>query len=73
MDRTRFASAAALGMAVLIGCGVAPPAQAGYVVMLTQEGGDVVATGSGPIDLTGLSFSWLQRKHNWCVSGRGNT
>jgi hypothetical protein len=73
MDRTRFASAAALGMSVLIGCGVAPPAQAGYVVMLTQEGGDVVATGSGPIDLTGLSFSWLQRKHKWCVSGRGNT
>jgi hypothetical protein len=56
MDRTRFPSAAALGMAVLIGCGVAPPAQAGYVVTLTQEGGDVVATGSGPIDLTGLSF-----------------
>jgi hypothetical protein len=53
MDRTRFASAAALGMSVLIGCDVAPPAQAGYVVMLTQEGGDVVATGSGPIDLPG--------------------
>ena len=44
-------------MAMLIGSGLsAPPAQAGYVVTLTQEGGDVVATGSGPIDLTGLSF-----------------
>jgi hypothetical protein len=45
-------------MAMLIGCGLAaPPTQAGYVVTLTQEGGDVVATGSGPIDLTGLSLS----------------
>jgi hypothetical protein len=35
---------------------VALPAQAGYVVTLTQQGSDVVATGSGPIDLTGLSF-----------------
>jgi hypothetical protein len=30
MDRIRFPSAAALGMAMLIGCGLsAPPAQAG--------------------------------------------
>jgi large exoprotein involved in heme utilization and adhesion len=57
MDRVRFSSAAALGMAMLIGGGLAaPPAQAGYVVTLTQEGGDVAATGSGPIDLTGLSL-----------------
>ena len=34
----------------------APPAQAGYVVTLEQVGSDVVATGSGPIDLSGLSF-----------------
>ena len=32
------------------------PAQAGYIVTLQQVGPDVVATGSGPIDLTGLSF-----------------
>ena len=58
MDRIRFPSAAALAVAMLIGCGLAaPPAQAGYVVTLTQEGGDVVATGSGAIDLTGLSFA----------------
>jgi hypothetical protein len=49
--------AAAIGVAMLTGYGLsAPPAQAGYVVTLTQQGTDVVATGSGPIDLTGLSF-----------------
>jgi hypothetical protein len=32
------------------------PAQAGYVVTLEQVGPNVVATGSGPIDLTGLTF-----------------
>jgi hypothetical protein len=37
----------------------APPAQAGYVVTLEQVGSDVVATGSGAIDLTGLTFRSL--------------
>jgi hypothetical protein len=46
---------ASLGAAALIGLSAAA-AQAGYVVDLTQEGGNVVATGSGAIDLTGLSF-----------------
>jgi hypothetical protein len=32
------------------------PAQAGYMVTLQQVGADVVATGRGPIDLTGLSI-----------------
>ena len=32
------------------------PAQAGYMVTLQQVGSNVVATGSGPIDLTGLTF-----------------
>jgi len=32
------------------------PAQAGYVVKLQQVGPDVVATGSGAINLTGLTF-----------------
>jgi hypothetical protein len=31
------------------------PAQAGYIVTLQQVGPDVVATGSGAIDLRGLS------------------
>ena len=33
------------------------PAQAGYIVTLQQVGPDVVATGSGAIDLTGLTLS----------------
>jgi hypothetical protein len=35
---------------------IGPSAQAGYIVALTQVGSNVVATGSGLIDLTGLSF-----------------
>jgi hypothetical protein len=46
---------ASLGAAMLIGLS-APPARAGYVVDLTQQGSNVLATGSGAIDLTGLSF-----------------
>jgi PEP-CTERM motif len=46
---------AAIGGTMLIGL-CAPSAEAGYVVDLTQEGADVVATGSGAIALTGLTF-----------------
>jgi hypothetical protein len=46
---------ASLGAAMLIGLS-APSAHAGYVVDLTQQGADVVASGSGAIDLTGLTF-----------------
>jgi hypothetical protein len=46
---------ASLGAAMLIGLS-APSAQAGYVVDLTQQGSNVVASGSGAIDLTGLFF-----------------
>src|SRR5204863_7733228 len=35
---------------------VGSPAQAGYIVTLEPVGSNVVATGSGAIDLTGLSF-----------------
>src|SRR5205814_8280174 len=42
---------------VLAGLLFVRPAQAGYVVTLQQVGGTVVATGSGPISLTGLTFS----------------
>jgi hypothetical protein len=51
--------AAAIGVAMLTGYGLsAQPAQAGYIVDLTQQGSNVVATGSGEIDLTGLGFVW---------------
>lgn len=42
-------------MVIAMGLAVAP-AEAGYVVDLTEQGSDVVATGGGVIDLTGLSF-----------------
>jgi hypothetical protein len=46
---------ASLGAAMLVGLS-ALSAQAGYVVDLTQVGSDVVASGSGAVDLTGLTF-----------------
>jgi len=47
----------AVTLAVLISCGLAASAaQAGYVVALVQQGSDVVASGSGELDLTGLSY-----------------
>jgi hypothetical protein len=36
-----------------------PRAQAGYVVTLEQVGSDVVATGSGALDLVGLTFAFV--------------
>ena len=50
----RMAGATALGVAILIGSGLS--AEAGYVVTLEQVGSNVVATGSGTIDLTDLTF-----------------
>jgi hypothetical protein len=49
------AALAALAITILWGVSVRP-AHAGYIVTLQQVGSDVVATGSGSIDLTGLSF-----------------
>jgi hypothetical protein len=52
----RMAGLTALGVGMLIGSGLAAtPAEAGYVVTLEQVASNVVATGSGPIDLTGLA------------------
>lgn len=54
----QIGGAATVGAAMVIGCGLsAPPAQAAYVVTLTQVGSNVVATGSGTIDLAGLGSS----------------
>jgi hypothetical protein len=52
----RIAGTAAFGAALLIGAGLsASPAQAAYVVTLTQEGPNVVASGSGTINTTDLT------------------
>jgi hypothetical protein len=57
----QMTGAAALGGAILIGCGLsAPPAKAAYSVTLEQVGNNVVATGNGSIDLIGLSFETTQ-------------
>src|SRR3954464_1574763 len=52
----RIAGAAAVGATLLLGP-ITSSAQAGYVVTLAEVGSDVVATGSGPIDLTGLTMT----------------
>ena len=49
---------ALLLIALVFAClGIRQSAQAGYAVTLQQVGPNVVATGSGAIDLTGLTFS----------------
>jgi hypothetical protein len=44
-------------LAIVIAWGLVASAQAGYVVTLQEVGTDIVATGSGAIDLTGLNFN----------------
>ena len=46
----------AAAIALLSTSVLASAAKAGYIVDLTQQGSNVVASGSGAIDLTGLSF-----------------
>lgn len=47
----------ALGVAMLVAAGLlAPSAQTAYIVTLAQMGTNVVATGRGTIDLTGLGL-----------------
>ena len=50
-----LATTLGIGLACLLSV---RPAEAGYTVMLQQLGPDVVATGGGAIDLTGLTFSY---------------
>ena len=46
----QIGGAAAIGVAMLVGFGLsAPPAQAEYIVTLSQQGSNVVATGSGVV------------------------
>jgi hypothetical protein len=50
----------ALGAALGLCAGVAVPAQAAYVATLQQVGANVVATGSGSIDITDLTLDHIQ-------------
>jgi hypothetical protein len=55
--RKQKASAAALGVAMLIGFSpCAPPAQAAYTIIVKQVGGDVLATGAGSINFDALDI-----------------
>ncbi len=48
--------AAALAGGGVLGLGSAPAANAAYIVTFTEVGADVIANGSGSINLAGLSF-----------------
>jgi VPDSG-CTERM motif len=48
---------ATVAIAIVGGLSVSS-AQAGYILVLHQVGPDVVATGSGPLDLSGLTFQF---------------
>jgi hypothetical protein len=56
------------------------PARAAYIVTVRQEGKDVVATGSGTIDLTGLTESTgasespgISPSENFIATGQSNS
>jgi hypothetical protein len=53
----RVVSAAILGAAFVGSSVITSPAYAGYLVTLQEVGSDVFATGSGSLDLTGLTLS----------------
>jgi hypothetical protein len=63
----RNTAIAALGLCA----GLVVPAQAAYVVTLQQVGANVVATGSGTIDLAGLTFVGLGLDGGSMVPGHG--
>jgi hypothetical protein len=56
--KMRIGKISAVGALVVLGVSAGPVsnARAGYIVTLEQVGSDVVATGSGSIDLTGLTY-----------------
>src|ERR1041385_7840213 len=45
-----------LALVSLVGLGITQSARANFIVTINQVGTDVVVTGSGTIDLTGLTF-----------------
>jgi hypothetical protein len=67
----RTLGAAALGAALLLCFGpLASQARAGYIVMLEEMGSDVVATGNGPIDLTGLTSAGTESQASFIWPAR---
>jgi len=68
----RVAGAVALGAVLLLGLSSAP-AQAGYVVTLTEQSGNVVASGSGALDVTGFSFATASPFPSQIAAGTSGT
>jgi len=59
--KTKYTTTLCLALAIVLAWLLSiGPAQAGYTVTVQQVGPDVVATGSGAIDLTGLTFDGSQ-------------
>src|SRR6266478_535121 len=64
---------ALLLIALVFAClGIRPSAQAGYIVTLQQVGPNVVATGSGAINLTGLTLFESGISVNPAIKSGGN-
>jgi hypothetical protein len=55
--RTITLRCAAIAFTIVL-CAAARPAAAGVIIDINQVGADVVATGSGSVDLAGLTFSF---------------
>jgi hypothetical protein len=59
MKHREMTWAAGISLAILVGgIGFAPAALAEFIVDVTQQGSNVVASGSGTIDLTDLTFAY---------------
>ena len=56
MLKTRFSAVTWMGLSLLGLAAIAPSANANVIIQIQEVGGNVVATGNGTINLTGLSF-----------------
>jgi hypothetical protein len=69
-SRMRSSKSAVIGLIVglLVGCGFSvSPAWAGFTVTLMQQGSNVVATGSGALDLTGLTLRTTEVSYSFMI------
>lgn len=60
-----------VGLAVVALGAAVPAAQASYVITISQDGADVVATGTGSLDLTGMSPAGTVNWESFVQPGSG--